>query len=92
MYYANNQIKRLKRDIRKTSTVLSLILTPGVTKMTARIKQHTDAAQRRASRCCAGRPCRGHAMQPRQLCRAHRDVPVWDMSAESPRDSSQAHS
>ena len=49
MYYGINQIKLLKRDIRKTSTVLSLILTSGITKMTVRIKttytHHTEADQ-----------------------------------------------
>lgn len=49
MYYGINQIKLLKRDIRKTSTVLSLILTSGITKMTVRIKtayrHHTEAGQ-----------------------------------------------
>lgn len=49
MYYGINQIELLKRDIRKTSTVLFLILTSGVTKMTGRIKtaqrHHTEAGQ-----------------------------------------------
>lgn len=62
MYYAINQIKRLKRH--KEDIYSTLILTSGITKMTVRIKQHTDATQRQASRYCAGRSYRDHVMQP----------------------------
>ena len=90
MYYGINQIKLLKRDIRKTSTVLSLILTSGITNTLSNpdIRNNKDDGEDKSSihtphggwsaDAALGAPTGLMSCDRLIACKAHRNAQMWE--------------